>query len=304
MKSLSRNLLMGAILAALPMSGALACTVSQWTGAKTAVDADAKLPAEVGTYNSRYSGSCGLVLGSSGDYVGDNHPANDSTYNARFYVFPELSGGSAEVFGAYTADDGGGSQPISISYGSGQFTFNVGGASGNVAAAAGKWYSIEFAYDAAADTFSATVGNSTFSGSTVGVALTNVSLSGTIGDVAAIESARLGWIASAGTGRIIVDEFESTRGVAIGRLRPGDANGDADCSVADYNFVRDDIAAKLELFFGGSNTTALAAGQPDCNEGGQTDVADYTCLANRIGTDLNNQFDGIPGNETECAEAL
>src|SRR5690606_27786417 len=59
MKSLSRNLLMGAILAALPMSGALACTVSQWNGSKTALDADAVNP--VGASKAaRYSGICSL----------------------------------------------------------------------------------------------------------------------------------------------------------------------------------------------------------------------------------------------------
>lgn len=258
MKSLSRNLLMGAVLVALPMSGALACTVSQWNGAKTAADADAKGPADG---EARYSGVCALKSTTSGNYVGDNHPVNDPQYNARFYVFTGATG-APEVFGAYSADDGGGSQLIGIVYdaGAGEFQFSANGASGNLGGiVANKWYSIEFAYDAG-NSFSADVaGAAGFSGSPT--------ISGTPA-ATNIESARLGWIGGAGTGHIGTDEFESTRGVAIGRLCRGDANNDSAIGVGDAIGVANEFAG------------TAASGQPDCNEDGSVGVGDAICVAN------------------------
>ena len=272
MKSLSRNLLMGAILAALPMSGALACTVSQWNGAKTAVDGDTKGP---GDGVSRYSGLCALNSTAAGNYVGDNHPVNDPQYNGRFYVFTGISG-TAEVFGAYGADDGGGGQLIGITYdsGAGQFQFSANGATGNLGGIqANKWYSIEFAYDAGSSFSAQVAGASGFSGSPT--------ISGTPG-ASNIESARLGWISGSGSGNQNTDEFESTRGVAIGRLLVGDANADLSCNANDLSMTANEI---LSILLAGSS---FANGQPDCTEDGSTDANDLSCISTIVLDDLLN----------------
>ncbi|MEZ5463863.1 MAG: dockerin type I domain-containing protein [Lysobacteraceae bacterium] len=264
MKSLSRNLLMGAVLAALPMSGALACTVTQWNGAKTAVDGDAQGP-ETAPVGARYSGLCALNSASSASYVGDNHPVNDPEYTARFYVYTGLTSGSAQVFGAYSADDGSGAV-VDVTYDrdAGSFDFDANGASGSFAGVQpNRWYSIEIDYSAGTS-FAAEVAGA---GSD---AIQAVTISGTPG-ATNIESARLGWIAGAGAGSIRTDEFESTRGVAIGRLCRGDANADTNLNVFDRTVLTNEILG-----------TSSASGQPDMNEDGAVNVFDRTVLTNAI----------------------
>src|SRR5690606_18766648 len=165
--------------------------------------------------------------------------------------------GAPEVFGAYSADDGGGSQVISIVYdaGAGEFQFTANGASGNLGGIlANKWYSIEFAYEAGTSFSADVAGANGFSGSPT--------ISGTPA-ATNIESARLGWISGGTSGNINTDEFESTRGVAIGRLCKSDANGDNVINVADASTV---VAERLGQ--------SVASGQPDANEDGQINVAD------------------------------
>ena len=269
MKSLSRNLLVGAMLAALPLSGAMACTVSQWNGAKTSVDADAKSPPA----SARYSGVCALDSTTSGNYVGDNHPVNDPAYNARFYVYTGLTSGNAKVFGAYSADDGGGSELISVTYdrAAGSFAFAANGASATTTGiVANKWYAIEFAY-AAGSSFSAEVAGANGFSNTP--AVTGAPAAGNI------ESARLGFISGSGAGAIKTDEFESTRGVAIGRLCPGNAAGAEPGTFGEAGTINifDRVAVVNELL-----GNSLATGQPDCTEDGTVNIFDRVCVVNTI----------------------
>src|SRR5690606_158724 len=133
---------------------------------------------------------------------------------------------------------------IGINYdsGAGQFQFSANGASGNVSGIqADKWYSIEFAYDAG-NSFSADVAGANGFSASAGIS----------GSPAAgnIESARLGWISGSGSGNLNTDEFESTRGVAIGRLYAGDANGDLMCDANDLSMT---VSEVLSLLTAGSN---------------------------------------------------
>ncbi|NLB13812.1 MAG: hypothetical protein GX826_07330, partial [Gammaproteobacteria bacterium] len=105
-----RTLLAAALLTALPMGSALACTVSAWTGAGTATTADNTGGPEDGI--ARYSGVCGLVV-DSGDYVIDNTPGSEAVYRARFYVLTRATSG-ATIFRATANDDGGGAEVIKV----------------------------------------------------------------------------------------------------------------------------------------------------------------------------------------------
>ncbi|HMN35836.1 MAG TPA: hypothetical protein PKE36_10625, partial [Chiayiivirga sp.] len=88
MKISTRTLLAAALLVALPTSGAMACTISNWNGTNTAAAANTGGPAEG---IARYSGVCGLAV-DSGKYVVDNTPGTEGTYRARFYVLTKATG--------------------------------------------------------------------------------------------------------------------------------------------------------------------------------------------------------------------
>lgn len=262
MKALSRNLLAGALLAALPMGGALACTTTAWNGGAI----NGAIAGDPSADVARYSGECALQpVAAGGSYVVDNSPVNETDYRARFYVYTGSPTGSPVIFRATDADDAGGTALIDVTYnaGAGSFDFSANGATGSQGGIqANRWYGVEMYYDAGA-AFSATVkGNA-------GAAQT-VAISGTPG-AQTVNSAALGAVtAAAGSDTLKFDEFESTRSTttSIGWLCRGDSNGDGAIGVADAIGVANE--------FGGS----LASGQPDCNEDGLVGVADAICIAN------------------------
>ena len=261
MKALSRNLLAGALLAALPMGGALACTTTAWNGG--AVNATAGDPSgDV----ARYSGSCGLEVAASGSgHVTDNSPANETDYRARFYVYTGTASGNPVIFQATDADGAAGTALVTVTYdtANNQFDFASGSATGSASGIQdNKWYGIEFYYDAGA-AITASVKGAAASSAT-SVTFTGAPASGSV------NSARLGVLGAATAADTMkFDEFESTRSTTtpIGFLCRGDANGDSIINVQDASAV---VAERLG--------TSLAAGQPDADESGIVNVQDASSI--------------------------
>lgn len=293
--NLSRKFLAGALIALLPLGSALACTSSAWLGTAGPNPALAEDPdTNAATNNSpdngavrRFSGQCGLQAAAAGQsWVGDNSPGGaggtESIYRARFYVYTGQAG--AKIFTATTADNGGGTEVVGITFTGSSFTFDVNGTTvapvttvGGIAVAADRWYSIEMLYQANG-AFSATLGGGNASTTTVVNSAGNAGANG-------IGSVRLGHL-NAGTGvagdNITVDEFDSSRsaGTAIGRLCRADATGNRALTVGDITAIINERAA----------TPILAAGQPDCTENGALTVGDITChLLYRTPTPPNNE---------------
>lgn len=259
MKISTRTLLAAALLVALPTSGAMACTISNWNGTNTAAAANTGGPAEG---IARYSGVCGLAV-DSGKYVVDNTPGTEGTYRARFYVLTKATG-TVTIFKASASDNGGGASVIEVDYTGSAFNFRSNGAavgSGVAGIQANKWYSIEMLYVSGGN-FTASVwgaGGTAEVGNVSGAAGT-----GTVG------SAVLGAVAgSTGAASLGFDAFESTRSetTAIGRLCRGDANGDGTRNSGDG------VAMRNEFLNG-----TLASGQPDCNEDGFVNSGDGVCV--------------------------
>ena len=249
---MTSSLLAAALMLALPMGGALACTVGNWNGANTATDADSGGP-DVNI--ARYSGVCALSVG-SGDYVIDNSPNAEGKYRARFYVL--TGNGNATIFKATASDDGGGASVIEVTYNGSAFAFSQNGSAvGTVNAAQNKWDSVEMAYESGTS-FNAWVwgaGSSTEVGSVSGVA-----------GAGTVSSAMLGISNGSVTSNFNFDAFESTRGDdRIPRLCRGNTNTDTVRSILD-------ISAILAEMRG----AAIANGQPDANEDGKVSILDVS----------------------------
>lgn len=259
MKISSRTLLAAALLVALPTSGAMACTITNWNGTGTAAAANTGGPSAI----ARYSGVCALSV-DTGKYVVDNTPGTEGTYRARFYVLTKAVGGAVTIFKATSADNGGGTAVIEVDYTGSAFSFRQNGTTvgaGVSGIQANKWYSIEVFYKAGAS-FSASVWGA--GGSTeVGNVSAASAGAGTVG------SAVLGVSSGTAATALGFDAFESTRSesTAIGRLCRGDANGDNSINVFDT------AAVTAERVNG-----TLATGQPDCTEDGAINVFDTNCV--------------------------
>lgn len=262
MKISTRTLLAAALLVALPTSGAMACTISNWNGTNTAAAANTGGPAEG---IARYSGVCGLAV-DSGKYVVDNTPGTEGTYRARFYVLTKATG-TVTIFRAGSGDNGA-SPVIEVDYTGSAFNFRSNGAavgSGVAGIQANKWYSIEMLYVSGGN-FTASVwgaGGTAEVGNVSGAAGT-----GTVG------SAVLGAVAgSTGAASLGFDAFESTRSetTAIGRLCRGDANGSVSLNITDRMAINQELLG-----------ATLATGQPDCNEDGNVNIVDRQCLNTRL----------------------
>lgn len=257
MKISSKTLLAAALLAALPMGNALACSIGNWNGAGTAAAGNAGSPPDI----ARYSGKCGLSV-DGGKYVIDNTPNNEGSYRARFYVLTKGASGAVTVFKATADDNGNGAEALRVDFTGSAFNFFQNGAQvGSVAGVqANKWYSVEVAYKAG-DSFSAQVaGAANFTGQVNPV--TSGIGNGTVG------SSVLGAVSGTATG-MGFDAFVSTRtpDTAIGRLCRGDATSDSIVNIADT------IAVRNEFLSG-----TLSTGQPDCNEDGMIQVSDAVCV--------------------------
>lgn len=263
MKAMTRNLLAGAVLAVLPMGGALACTTTAWNGGATSATAG-----DPSTGVARYSGACGLEVAAVGNgHVTDNSPANETDYRARFYVFTGTASGNPVIFRATDADGAGGNVLVEITYDTtnNQLDFASGTASGSASVADNRWYAVEFYYDAGTAITASVKG--------AAAAATAVTFSGTPAS-GNVGSARLGALTAATAADTMkFDEFESTRSTttAIGFLCRGDANGTEPVNIFDRTSVVNEILG-----------TSLAAGQPDCNEDGAVNIFDRTCIVNKI----------------------
>jgi len=259
MKALTKSLLAGAVLAALPMASALACTTTAWNGGTTAAAAG-----DPTTGVARYSGACGLEPTAAVGHVTDNSPNGEADYRARFYVYTGTASGNPVIFEATATDGGAGAKLVQVTYdtANNQFDFSANGATGSASGIAdNKWYSVEFYYDESA-AFTATV-QGAGAAAPIAVAIAGAPGAGTI------QSARLGTITAATAAETMkFDEFESTRSTttAIGRLCRGDATADNSINVFDT------VAITRERVNG-----ILATGQPDCNEDGNVNVFDTAC---------------------------
>lgn len=266
MKKISRSLLAAALMMALPVGGALACTVGNWNGTNTATDAESGGPAD-GV--ARYQGLCALSVG-SGDYVVDNSPSADGTYRARFYVLTRATSGAATVFKATTANDGGGTAVIEVTYDGNAFAFSQNGTGvGSVNAAQGKWYSVEMSYEAGTgfDAWVWGAGSDTQTGT----------VSGSAG-AGTINSAVLGISNGTVSSNFNFDSFVSTRGEdRIPRLCKGDTNGDSKRNILDVSSVLAEMRGDL-----------IINGQPDANEDGTISILDVSTI---LGWMRNSQSD-------------
>ncbi len=276
--NLSRKILAGAVIALLPLTGAMACTTSAWSSVSGAPVAGDPIPGD-GDVTTRYSGLCGLKTASGGSsYVVSNHPA-DSTYRARFYVLTTPTA-NATVFQAYS-DEAATTPVITVEYqpGASAFAFTIPGAPlANVTGIqANQWYGIEVFRQVGAPAVVSVQGgggngfdpvdNRNEQNITRIVATVNSGTNNATGGT--VEAARLGAI-GATTGVVTVDEFDSSRSAAtpIGFLLRGDANSSGTRDAGDVT------ATARESVLPGS-----FAGQPDCNESGSVDAGDVTCIA-------------------------
>ncbi len=270
MKISPRTILAAALLTALPMGGAFACTTDAW---------DVTTNAEAGNPKGRngepavprYSGTCALKAATAGtSYVTDNSPANEAVYRARFYVFTGSAAGNPKIFSATSEDAGAGTEAFSIALSGSALAFTVNGTTvspASIPVVANKWYGVEVLYRAGG-AFSAKVrGNNALTETTFASA-------GNAGSVN-VGSARLGVLnAASNTTSLAFDAFVSTRSedTEIGRLCPGDANGD--------NIVNSvDALAAINEF---PPSGPYAAGQPDCTEDGLVNSVDALCAMNRF----------------------
>lgn len=244
------------------------CVVSNWTSATGLVDGDAGVPDLDATDNRRYGGPCGLRVDVDGTarFLVDESPANETTYIARFYVFLDTAGGAPVRI--FEASDGTANQ-IEIWYndtGAGELNMVVGQSGGGTTSldwgtVGSGWHSVELVWEQAA---SANIILNVDGGTDV---TASVDTSGiTIADAA------IGNLNGASTaGAIDFDDFDSRRIERPGRLLVGDGSGDG---VIDIN---DALALRNELL-----ETAVAPGQPDCDESGLIDISDALCLRNLL----------------------
>jgi hypothetical protein len=241
---------------------ASACALTAWSAtAGTPVANQPNQSPSVG----RYSGLCAMQADAIGDFVTDNTPANEASYNVRFYVFTGThTGGAADIFQARNT---GGTNIIRVQNSGTQLTFGMNGTATTRTASvvANRWYSVELAWEASATgslnitLFDESNGNQ--------VAVTPIT--GVNNSSDRIDDARLGKIAGAGTGFMNFDAFDSRRTTSPGRLCRGDSNNSSTVTGADAT------QAILEFVNG-----TLAQGQPDVNGNGNVTGGDATGIIN------------------------
>lgn len=242
MKALTQSVLAAAMLMALPFASAEACNKNAWNGNTTAADAAVAAGPASSPAQRRYSASCSLGA-SAGQFVTDNTPAAEATYQASFYVY---TGGTGKVFSATTANGAGGTEVVGVSFNGTQFTFSGPTGTTPITAAANAWYFVSVTH----------VSGGAFSAQVIGNGSDTVGSSAGTSATATVESASLGLIGS-GTGTFQLDEFNSVRSTTpIARLCKGDTNGDGVRNSVDGLRMRNESL--------GIPTT----GQPDINENG------------------------------------
>ena len=239
------------------VSSTFACTTDAWDSIGGAPLADDPL-----NDVNRVSGFCGLKV-TGNEHVVDNSPAAETTFIARFYIFPKnIGAGTHEIFAAYS--DEAGAKKIVITYDGTNINLDAtaftGGGTASFSADTTHWNLVEFQWtsgengslwvnadatvDPASDTFASGTGS--------------------------IEQVRLGAVTDIGAGNALFDDYESHRSLPVGELLMGDANGNGSLTIADA------IGLFNEL-----NDT-LQPGQPDCNTSGSITIADAICLFNAL----------------------
>lgn len=278
MKALTQSVLAAAMLVAFPFAAAEACSKNAWLGnpsaAAGALASGPELPNGNANKIPRYSGKC-AVAATTGQFVTDNTPSAEATYRARGYIY--TGNGNGKFFSATAGDDASGAETVGISFNGSAFTFTGPTGVATVPGVANRWYSFEFLHQSGG-AFTATVQGA---GATTGTTVTGTSATGTV------SSAAFGFI-GAGTGRYIIDEFESTRSATtpIGRKCRGNANGtDTIISLADRIQINNEINGAVA-------GTGVAPGQPDFNEDGIVSLADRTLVAQIISTNQGGTFCG------------
>lgn len=265
MKALTQSVLAAAMLMALPFASAEACNKNAWNGNTAAATAAIAAGPASAPAQRRLEGSCSLGT-SSGQFVTDDTPNAEATYQARFYVF---TGGTGKVFSATTENGGAGTEVIGVSYNGTQFTFSGATGVAPITATAQRWYSVNVTH----------VSGQPFSVSVQGAgAATPVTGSGTSA-TATVGSASLGMIGT-GTGTFQTDAFESTRSTTpIPRLCRGDTNGDSNRNIQDAIRIRNEF---------NNPSTSSTTGQPDYNEDGSVNIQDAIQIRNLFNSGAAN----------------
>lgn len=265
--SYKERVLFGCLFLLLPISG-FACSMAEWTAAPGVGDVIAESPPAPAPSNSsmsRLSEFCGLRVFGTG-YVQDNSPdaSQHTTFIARFYVRPQLSGGSqADLFIAY-ANETPSTQLLKVSYDGANFDFHAadGTVLGTAPADAGKWNLVEVEYVSA--------GNTRF---WVNADATKEDANGTYASATGgVDAVRLGLPNGLGghTGYVNFDAYESHSTTPVGPMLIGDSNGNGNITIADATNAIGELNG------------LLAKGQPDCNNSGVVTIADATCIIGKI----------------------
>ena len=275
--NLSRKILAGAVIALLPLTGAMACTTGAWVDtpagnlptAEEPFNVDGTTPA---TVRPRVAQRCALQVVAADKFVnannGDNEGNAGNPFRARVYVYTGWTGGTPTVLRASSADNGGGTQAFAVKYnpaGSFDFELAAGSGAGSVTGIlANRWYGIEVAYQAGTPMQAFVRGG----GSDTELQLA----AGANAPAVGVSSVRVGIVgAASGSGRIAIDEYDSSRGASrIGFLCRGDGGSDGDA----YSF--DDVFAVLDEFLkaSGDLVRPIATGSPDGDQSGAVDFDD------------------------------
>ena len=256
MKALTQSVLAAAMLMALPFASAEACNKNAWNGNTAA--ATGVIAAGPTTGQRAYSDSCS-ARAAPGQFVTDNTPNAETTYQARFYVYPGT--GTGKIFSATTADANGGTEVVGVSYSGTAFTFSGATGVAPITAAPNAWYSVTLTH-VSGGAFTVSVQGNGAASPTTG---TGTSATASVG------SASVGLIGT-GTGTVDIDAFESTRSTTpIGRLCRGDTNAD------NLRNITDAIRTRGQFVSGG---TTPAGGQPDINEDGAVNITDAIQIRN------------------------
>lgn len=232
----------------------------------------------------RYSGACAYRIGAGGGALRSDHPANESSYRARFYVFPQTSSGAVVIF---QARDASGIPQFTIAYDSVNRAYLIYVGSGSTGTPDTtlfgvdlfRWSWIEIAYQSGQKLTITAQGSASPAPpvtvtSTLSVAASNV------------DTASLGWLSTANgnpTGAINFDAFVSNNtALPIGPIGPlcrGDVNGDSFVDGNDYQMLTEEILRRRDV----NQVPIIAPGQPDCTEDGKLDALDRVCVVKRAG---------------------
>jgi len=242
---------------------AQACSLSAW-------DLTTGTPAGGGPADAnvivRYSGLCGMD-GTSGTVTNNgtvavSGPAGEASMIARFY-FLASGAGTATLFETYS--ENGATTPVyTVTYDGSNVTVTPasGGAAAVVAVGGTNWHSVEVKWAAGDGATGGAV--DVWVDSDAVTAAADASTTSAV-TATSIQAAQLGGIANAGFTQILVDDYESRRSTAIGRLMVGDGSGDGVRGLNDAVLILNEVLSPV---------TTLVTGTPDTNENGLVELND------------------------------